>query len=635
MLRISKYFFLLNVSMILIYQIIFTLSYLHPKIWSLNETILLCLHSLRFNLSISTLLLSPPVLLGLLSIFFWKKKLSLISKVYIYLIFFVNTNILIFDYFSYPHTGTHIASDFFIYMKEFSLLFQTFLKSHTLITTAYCILVLLFLYFAIKNLISKTIIKTYDLKKTTYSLIIALSVLIARGGWTRVPIRVNDSIISNNNEINLAVLNPVFSVYHSILLKNKKDIMTFESSFKTVENFQKNGLSSPTPKNKLLYKTAQDKKFNIVFFLLESWSKKYVYQSKIKEVTPFFNSIKNKGHEFVNFYANGFRSSTGVFCSISCFPDLPGLSLIRRYAPHNISSSLSRELSSRNYTPFFVHGGDLDYDNVQNFLIKEKFTQLYGRKYFQKDNLKTKGSIWGVDDHSVNNKMLQLIDNFSKENKSFFALNFTSSTHAPYEVPSLKDFKAYPLKSHKEYKYLNSLHFADQALEKFFNQASKRPWFDQTIFIFTADHTHHTDLTSHEQIQIPFLIYSPKNIIPQKIKAIGSQMDIAPTLLYLMGHKPSNCLGRNLYSIKDEQGFAYSITNEGYTWVENGTGTTTSIGGKNYSTFTSNENKQSKNKSANSSSHITNAHALYQYTKSKTENKKLNQDKFALKKSIN
>ena len=85
--------------------------------------------------------------------------------------------------------------------------------------------------------------------------------------------------------------------------------------------------------------------------------------------------------------------------------------------------------------------------------------------------------------------------------------------------------------------YLNALKYADWSLGQFMAEARKAPWFDNTVFIFTADHANHFQTGSRlpRRFHIPLLIYAPKFFPAEERRVIGSQLDVMPTILDLLG----------------------------------------------------------------------------------------------------
>jgi phosphoglycerol transferase MdoB-like AlkP superfamily enzyme len=380
-----------------------------------------------------------------------------------------------------------------------------------------------------------------------------------RGGWQRTPMRVNDSIVSHQKDINQGVTNSLFLALHSLRDNHYERLMPQEEAQAIVDKMITTSEQEPTAAATRSFK-------NVVFFLLESWSTRFLDDPAYADVTPFFQSLRQRGHWFPHFYANGFRSSTGIFSSLTCRPDLMGVPMIRRSDMATGTSSLSQQLRQKGYQNLFFHGGELDFDNMNNFLTGEGFHSLQGKEFFENLYPDMEKGAWGVDDHTVMQQMAQELEAI---NDPYFALTFTTTTHTPYYIPT--QYKDYiPLASHlddPEYNYLNALHFTDFALEKFFIRFQKAPAYAHTLFAFTGDHTHHRGLKRHDDIHIPFLLFAD-SFSPQTVTATGQQTDIVPTLSQHLDLHSKDCMGKNLYRVPSDKGFAFSIRENSFVWIE-------------------------------------------------------------------
>jgi phosphoglycerol transferase MdoB-like AlkP superfamily enzyme len=155
-----------------------------------------------------------------------------------------------------------------------------------------------------------------------------------------------------------------------------------------------------------------------------------------------------------------------------------------------------------------------------------------------------------------------LFDKLSNISKPFISFSFTSTTHTPFVSPG-KRWEAYPHNNTNLFGYLNTLKYADDKLGKFIQRCEKEPWFDNTIFVMMADHTigfgddsgmfegTNINIKSREleNMRIPLVIYAPKIFKPNTFNTIGSQADMLPTLIDILGFKDSfSSLSNSLFS---------------------------------------------------------------------------------------
>jgi len=154
------------------------------------------------------------------------------------------------------------------------------------------------------------------------------------------------------------------------------------------------------------------------------------------------------------------------------------------------------------------------------------------------------------------------LDNIDGMKQPFLATVFTASSHHPYNVPeqyrdSLRDEGGLPI--HKCVRY------TDLALRRFFERASRQPWYNNTVFVLVADHTnqssHDVYKTDLGLYSIPIIFYAPDGSIAPALRddIIVQQTDITPTLLHLLGYsKPYLAFGNDVLSVAPDQSWAFN-----------------------------------------------------------------------------
>jgi phosphoglycerol transferase MdoB-like AlkP superfamily enzyme len=215
-----------------------------------------------------------------------------------------------------------------------------------------------------------------------------------------------------------------------------------------------------------------------------------------------------------------------------------------------------------------IYGGDLQFDNTEGFLRSVGFDAFVGQKDFP---LKASLGKWGVPDHIVFERANQEFSKFGDH--PFLGVIITLSNHEPFLLPSY-DFEIFP-KTVPYSDYLNTFYYSDWALGQFFYEAEKEPYFKNTIFVLVADHGKLLESQSDmpiDRYRIACLIYTPPlfDSSPKKVTTIGSQTDLLPTILGLLG-KPvlHQSWGRDLLSLPPEDGgFALMIDGKHVGWVE-------------------------------------------------------------------
>ncbi|MDD9335611.1 MAG: sulfatase-like hydrolase/transferase [Rickettsiaceae bacterium] len=292
-------------------------------------------------------------------------------------------------------------------------------------------------------------------------------------------------------------------------------------------------------------------KYNIVFITVESLSSEFMGKfGNQQNITPNLDKLAEQSIFFTNLYAVGTRTVRGLEAITLSVPPTPGSSIIRR--PDNQSLfNIATIFKNQGYAINFLFGGYSYFDNLQNY--------FHGNGYniVDQGNLKSNeisfSNIWGVADEDILIKSLELADQNYKEGKAFFSLIMTVSNHRPYTFPEGRiDLPSSGGRS-------AAVKYTDYAIGKFLELAKTYPWFDNTIFVITADHcassAGKTDLPVNKY-HIPLLIYAPNILKPQIVDNLASQIDIAPTILGLLNFSyNSKFFGQDILNMPANRAF--------------------------------------------------------------------------------
>jgi phosphoglycerol transferase MdoB-like AlkP superfamily enzyme len=293
---------------------------------------------------------------------------------------------------------------------------------------------------------------------------------------------------------------------------------------------------------------------NIVLIITESMGREYIgafnKNTKIKDYvsyTPFIDSLATESLIFTNAYANGYKSIHGMSSILSGIPSFKDAFTSSPYAKQKIGSMVSC-LKSKGYDTSFFHGapnGSMGFLGFGNIL---GFDHYYGMTEYGNDaDFDGSWGIWDVPFMQFMNKTV------SKKKAPFFSTIFTVTSHEPYVVPN--EFK------NKLPKGTNPMHqpvgYTDYAFKKFFEAAKKQPWFENTIFIITADHcnlvNYHEEYYNKimNRLAVPILFYSPKYKLKGESNELAQHIDIFPTVMDIIGYnKPFRSWGRSLLDKK-------------------------------------------------------------------------------------
>lgn len=298
--------------------------------------------------------------------------------------------------------------------------------------------------------------------------------------------------------------------------------------------------------------SGRENNLNIVMIMVESLSAEFLTTFGGKEnITPFMDGWFNEGLLFTNFYAVGTRTIRGLEALTLSIPPTPGQSIVKRPDNQNLFS-LGYVLQQRDYDTVFLYGGRGFFDNMNAFYSGNGYRIVDQTDFTKEEN--TFENAWGVSDDIIFNRALKEADQDYANHKPFLFQIMTTSNHRPYTYPAGKiDIPSGSGRS-------GGVKYTDFAIGQFIRQAKTKPWFADTVFVMVADHcagsARRTELPV-DKYHIPLFIYAPNHVQPAKIDTLSSQIDVAPTVLGLLGiGYESQFYGRNILQMKKEEGRA-------------------------------------------------------------------------------
>ncbi len=359
------------------------------------------------------------------------------------------------------------------------------------------------------------------------------------------PIRVGTAYFCQNPFLNQLGLNPVFTFVKSYLIsineKNKPiQLIDNKTAIKNVQkylNIKKAEYKSPIAR-KIEYDSSQLNKPNVIIIIMESMSAAKMKRHGNKDnLTPFLDSLSYQSYYFEHIYSAGMHTFNGIFATLFSFPALyrqHPLKAMKKYM--GIATTLKNIGYSTTY--FTTHDGQ--FDNVAGFLRANDFENIISQSDYPLNEVKT---TLGVPDDYMFRYSIPLINKLYKQGKPFFVAFMTASDHGPYYLPEY-----FHPKTHKIKKQI--VEYADWSLKQFIKLASKTDWFDNTIFVFIADHgaalnvNYDIALNYHHE---PLIIYAPKILHPKLFSKIGGQIDVFPTIMGILKQSYiNNTLGIDL-----------------------------------------------------------------------------------------
>jgi len=533
------------------------------------------LHGVRFDAAISATVFGPILLISHLPILRRMRLFRFSWMILSYVVFFCLFMLTLSDLQYFKHAGKRLSFEAIAYLKGgIWPVIQTSVTGepvHTLIGFALVIGLVILAVWSIRRQYRASVSRVSLMSYVSAILLAVIFVVLIRGGLQRIPLRVADTFVSPHHQVTQLVANVPYLVVRASFTSPSLDIMDSRKAEEIVEQLLAlDSANRPDPELPLLrLHRSEDgegvKRHNVVIILMESFSAKFTAAAgHILGATPCFDSLARDGLLFERFFATGYRTANGFFSILTGIPDMAsGMPVLRRSELRDTFGSLSVLLHAQGYTNLFIHGDLLESDVSKKMLRRDKFDIFVG-----KNDLKDCGGPerpWGYDDEYVFDRANQELANLGGH--PFLAYLLTVSNHAPYQLPDERH-NVFTADDHPEYRFLNSMHYSDWALGEFIRRASESSYYDSTIFVITADHTHHTKLNIYDNQHIPLLIYAPKILTPEVRSVIGSQIDILPTIAGILNLPYTATMGRDLRTVPEDEGFAYWLSGQGIGWIE-------------------------------------------------------------------
>lgn len=302
---------------------------------------------------------------------------------------------------------------------------------------------------------------------------------------------------------------------------------------------------------------------NIIMIILESYTADVIAPlGGETDVAPYLNKLCGEGILFSQIYSSGDRTDKGLISILSGYPAQPQGSVIKLPAKTEKLPQLNRYLKQLGYKTSFIYGGDIDFANFRSYLNSSGFDHLTTLDHFDR-NLYT--SKWGVHDHHMFDKAMHELDTTTE---TFFKVVLTLSSHEPFDVPLDPPFRT---GKDEESMFLNSCRYTDESLGKFIEYCKTKDWWKNTLVVITADHGHrfprNKELIQKERFHIPLLMVG--GAVPQDtvINTIGSQTDIANTLLGQLDQPSKEFIFSKDLLAPDVKSFAAYYFTDGYGFI--------------------------------------------------------------------
>ena len=365
-------------------------------------------------------------------------------------------------------------------------------------------------------------------------LIIIITFIGIRGGTQMRSISPKQAFIFEQYELGNLAINSAYTLIRSLDKKNLKFSNYFPTDLEAVD-FIKN---SRDFKNRYVGTKNQ----NVIIIIIESLSQEYIEEG----YTPFLSKLGEKSLYFDKAFANGRRSIEALPSILAGIPSLLAKPLSQSQFQTNKFIGLPYILKENGYDVSFFHGGKVGTMDFNSYAKSIGIDKYFGKEDYP-DQSKFDGK-WGIFDHHFLNYMIDQLDTYKQP---FFSGVFTLSSHQPYTIPpGFKDrFPKGKLEIHESIGYL------DESLRLFFEKAKTKDWYENTLFIITADHTQKLSnpdfLNNLGRYRTPLMFFHPTiDLTRVDNNKVAQQADIMPSVLDFLNitYKEKVLFGASVFS---------------------------------------------------------------------------------------
>ena len=283
---------------------------------------------------------------------------------------------------------------------------------------------------------------------------------------------------------------------------------------------------------------------HVVMISVESLSAKFLGAFGNPDgLTPRLDGLAREGLLFTKLYATGTRTVRGLEALSLGTPPIPGQAIVRRPGNEHLAT-LGEVLRPQGFEPYFFYGGYGYFDNMNAYYAANSY-RVVDRTDFPRESVGFE-NVWGVGDEFLYDNVVRELDRAHSSGKRVFAQVMTTSNHRPFTYPAGRIDIPSPGGRDGAVKY------TDWSIGHFIDAAKSRPWFRDTLFVIVADHCASAAGRTKLPVpgyHIPLILYAPALLAPGRHEHLASQIDIAPTLLDLLGARGQELFwGRSFFA---------------------------------------------------------------------------------------
>jgi phosphoglycerol transferase MdoB-like AlkP superfamily enzyme len=524
----------------------------------------------RMDVSAASYLALVPVILLAFAPLIPARALALVLRAYSYLAIFIASLLAAVDLELFAKWGSRVDSTLLPYLRTPREAAASAESSPVALLALLMIAFIALGVWGYRRMVERHVAEATGgrLLRTALPLLLTGVLLLVpiRGGLQWTPLNPSSTYFSHSDFANQAGLNVAWNFLHSLTLRDYRTTNPYASAI-------------PQPEARLLVDSLlhttdgttrpllRMPRPNIILIIWESATAKVVKRlGGLPGVTTHFDSLSHTGVLFDAIYASGNRSAKGLAAILSGWPAQSNAPILSSPARAARLPGLAADMTRAGYHTSFYYGGELEFADFKSYLVAHGFDRIIGEQDFDRKDWSSK---WGAHDHVV---LARMLSDTRTAARPFFTALFTLSSHEPYDVPMAPVIGGTSEEAH----FLNAHVYADRSIGTFIANASREPWWDSTLVVIIADHGHPLpklpapagELAS-QLYHIPMLwLGGALAVRDTVITVVGSQVDVAPTLLAQMGlSHASYKWGKNLLAA-DVQPFAFFSYLDGFGWVD-------------------------------------------------------------------
>ncbi len=494
----------------------------------MHDYIDVLLHGLPLDLSTAGYLAAVPWLVMLLSCFFWHPLLRRLLWIYYAIAALLLSTVALADCLLYSFWRFKIDATVFTYLDSPAQALAS-VSTGYIATALAAILLLSALLLALLRSIRLPRFGSSRPAWTALALLAGtggLLFLAIRGGTGKSTMNIGTAYYSDNQFLNHAAVNPLFSLLASSLKAERFDkLYRFYPEEERKALYATLGYSSSSTGDSLVLTTRRP---DIVLVILEGFGATFIEPLGGEHgITPHFNRLSAEGILFSQCYANSFRTDRGTVCTLSGYPSFPGISVMKLPNLSRTLPSIARSLGREGYTTDFLYGGDINFTNMNSYLLSTGYQTVRGDTHFPATTRKTHA--WGVTDIITFDTLYHQITDH-KGSTPRFTTFLTLASHEPWKVP-------YHRINNNE--RANAMAYTDHCIGLFIRRLKASEAWNNLLVIFIADHgiTYPRGITEADirRYHIPMLWIGGAVRKPLVVGSLCNQSDLPATLLGQLG----------------------------------------------------------------------------------------------------